>query len=1559
MREDRQLKTSLKEIEGGKAAARNRNELLAMLAWMLGLVVAILGALVLAGYGLGFAGGKSVFHALTLMTANTAMGLLLCGAALAILPRVKDVPAARFGLMLAATVVMVLGTLTLSENLFGWDFGIDRFLFANADGPAGNSHAGRMSPVAAFCFILTGASLLVSAQPLAMRLRRALMAALGLAVIVVSGMGLVGYVSDVVFDIHWLSYTGMPVHAAASFVLFGFGLLALGRSEGELAWSLDRLTTGGFVLGIGSLLAAAAVSYLFTNRLEVSAAWVSHTQEVLREIGGVATGVASLGSKQRNYINTGDDRLLEQDEQIKIALHQKIEILRKLTSDNPRQQPRIDQLAALITQRIDWGEQTIAARRQEGLSSAERLIAGGNGVALSENIRRVIKQMEDEEYSLLDQRQAKERSISTTTFLLLPLGAFLSVTLLFLGLFFLNTGMAERAQAQENVAWLASFPEDNPSPIVELDLATGVIEYANPFACQLLPGLKGQKLAHPWLAGLQEGAVVLLKRPDKPLRREIEAGGRFFTQAINYIPKTKRLRIYGADITERKQVEDNLKASFTEIGNLKTALDEHAIVAITDPQGRITYVNDKFCAISKYSRAELLGQDHRVINSGHHPKAFIRDLWATIGRGNVWKGEIKNKAKDGSFYWVDTTIVPFLNPDGKPRQYVAIRADITERKRTEEQLQTSFKEIGDLKAALDEHAIVAITDPQGRITYVNDKFCAISKYSRAELIGQDHRLINSGHHPKAFIRDLWATIGRGNVWKGEIKNRAKDGSFYWVDTTIVPFLDQHGKPRQYVAIRADITERKRTEEHLQASFKEISDLKAALDEHAIVAITDPQGRITYVNDKFCAISKYSRAELLGKDHRLINSGHHPKAFIRDLWTTIGQGKVWKGEIKNKAKDGTFYWVDTTIVPFLNPDGKPRQYVAIRADITARKEAELASARLAAIVESSHDAIIGKDLNSIITSWNIGAERVFGYTAAEMVGTSITRLIPADRQNEEGHILRKIKLGESVEHFETLRQTKDGRLIHVSVTASPIKDATGQVVGVSKSARDITEAKQMQQALRASEERLNFALRTSNTGAWELSMPGNIAHRTLIHDRIFGYDTLLPLWTYERFLEHVVPEDRAEVDRSFRQATAERSNWNLECRIRRADGAVRWIWAAGGHEQDAEGKPLRMSGIVQDITERKQVEEARRASEARYRTLFDYAPDGIVISDPESVYIDANASLSRMLGFTREELIGLHASDIVDQSEIQHIGLALGEIKANSDHHREWRFRRKDGSVFPAEVIATMMPDGNLMGMIRDITERKLAQEKIGQMNIELEQRVTQRTAQLEAANKELEAFSYSVSHDLRAPLRAVDGFSQAVLEDYGPQLPEACRQDLQTIRQSAQKMGELIDDLLAFSRLSRLPLSKSAVDTGKLVRNALQELSLQQQGRQIDIRIAELPPSQADPALLKQVWVNLLSNALKYTGKREAPRVEIGCAREKNHPVYFVRDNGTGFDMKYAHKLFGVFQRLHRAEDYEGTGVGLAIVQRVVHRHGGRVWAESAKDRGATFYFTLEGETNS
>jgi PAS domain S-box-containing protein len=386
-------------------------------------------------------------------------------------------------------------------------------------------------------------------------------------------------------------------------------------------------------------------------------------------------------------------------------------------------------------------------------------------------------------------------------------------------------------------------------------------------------------------------------------------------------------------------ISKQLAESDTNLQDIKAALDASTIVAITDPEGTIVYVNDKFEEISKYKKEEIIGKNHRMLNSGYHSKEFFQNLWLTIQTGRTWRGEIRNKAKDGSFYWVDTTIVPFLDKKGNPIQYIAIRSDITNRKNAEKALLESIKETQDITFALDQSSIIAITDEKGKITSVNDKFCEISKYNREELLGQDHRILNSSYHSNEFFKDLWRTIGHGIVWKGEICNRAKDGTHYWVDTTIVPFLNGKGKPYQYVAIRTDISDRKRAEEHLKESIKDNTDIRFALDQSTIVAFTDARGIITSVNDKFCEISKYSREEIIGKDHSILNSGHHSKLFFKELWKTIGEGKVWKGEIRNKAKDGTYYWVDTTIVPFLNEKGKPYQYVAIRNDITERKKTE--------------------------------------------------------------------------------------------------------------------------------------------------------------------------------------------------------------------------------------------------------------------------------------------------------------------------------------------------------------------------------------------------------------------------------------------------------------------------------------------------------------------------------------------------------------------------------------------------------------------------------------------
>lgn len=613
---------------------------------------------------------------------------------------------------------------------------------------------------------------------------------------------------------------------------------------------------------------------------------------------------------------------------------------------------------------------------------------------------------------------------------------------------------------------------------------------------------------------------------------------------------------------------------------------------------------------------------------------------------------------------------------------------------------------------------IVLVNAEGLITYQSPGAERISGYKEEEVIGVNIFSFVADESKEDLLEFLQQVHAMpGVAMRRCFKIVHKSGEHRWIEGSMTNLLNDTNI-NALIANYQDITERKIAEQQHQAltlqlaeRFKELSDYKYALDESAIVAITDKHGKIKYVNDYFCKISQYSIEELIGRDHRLINSGHHPKAFFTNLWQTITKGKIWRGEVKNKAKDGSYYWVDTTIVPFLDETGKPYQYVAIRTNITDKKRAEKSLAK----------------------------------------------------------------------------------------------------------------------------------------------------------------------------------------------------------------------------------------------------------SEANLRTVFEHTDNAYVLIDTNLNIVSFN---NKALFFSQRDLKeplieGKFALDCFPDARRVAISAIITNVLSGNDFTYEINYPQQDGSNI--WYMVKMMgvrdeADGNVIGLtmaLTDISQQKEAEEAIRRMNDELEQRVMERTAALKQVNEELDAFTYSVSHDLRAPARIVTGLASILEKKHGSEISTEGKNVLTEILTYSRQMEILVADLLMLSKSTAVEVHKQDTNMQELVQVVLQENEKAATNSKTEITIGNIENVWCDRNLIKQVWMNLVSNALKYSSKASMPKIEIGSYKDTNRIVYYVRDNGVGFDEQFAHKLFAVFQRLHSFEEFEGTGVGLALAQRIIHRHCGKIWAESQLDKGATFYFAL------
>lgn len=798
---------------------------------------------------------------------------------------------------------------------------------------------------------------------------------------------------------------------------------------------------------------------------------------------------------------------------------------------------------------------------------------------------------------------------------------------------------------------------------------------------------------------------------------------------------------------------------------------------------------------------------------------------------------------------------------------------------------------------------------------------------------------------------------------------------------------------------------------------------------------------------------------------------------------------WKGQQTGLYSEWTGLAIMTVSAVVLLAGLTVWTAVALDRMEAKREQVEDSARRLAAMVTSSNDAIIGKTLDGIVTSWNPGAETIYGYSAHDMVGQSMTQIIPPELLNEFQGFLRRLQSGETIRNYETERIRKDGKSVPVSVSISPVKDETGRVVGASSIARDISERKKAEEDLRRAARYSRSLIEASLDPLVTISKEGKITdvneatekatgiprHRLIgsdfcdyftdpgkaragyqqvfekglvwdyplairnpsgsamevlynatvfkgpngevegvfaaarditerkravdelqlsrerltlaqnaAHAGTFDWDIQnnVNLWTpeveavhglapgefggkYEDWEAMVLPEDLPAA-RSCIASSLASGEFAGEWRIRRRnDGEIRWITARAKILYDAHGKPWRMIGLNMDVTERKQAEAALLDSEQKFRTLANSVPQLVWMCTPEGLNVYFNHRWVDYTGLTLEESYGRNWSKPFHPDDQQAAWDAWNHAVATGDTYRiDCRLRAANGDYrwFLIKGVPMCDEDGRIVrwfGTCTDIDDLKRAEGEIRTLNEQLEDRVRQRTAQLESANKELEAFTYSVSHDLRAPLRHISGFSKILVEEFAGNLPSEAQHHLQRIQEGTRRMGQLVDDLLNLGRVGRKEFSRKVAGLRFIVDEVIDSLKPEIGDRHVEWKIGDLPYLECDTALVRQVFQNLLSNALKFTRPRSQAVIEIGQEQRGGQSVVYVRDNGVGFSMKYADKLFGVFQRLHRAEDFEGTGVGLATVQRIIQKHGGRIWAEAELDKGAAFYFTLcAGEAN-
>ncbi|MCW3787483.1 PAS domain S-box protein [Plebeiibacterium sediminum] len=1062
----------------------------------------------------------------------------------------------------------------------------------------------------------------------------------------------------------------------------------------------------------------------------------------------------------------------------------------------------------------------------------------------------------------------------------------------------------------------------------------------------------------------------------------------------SFSPQSGQFAVTFTDITERKRAVNRLKESESKF----RALIEQSLTGIyIFNQDRFLYVNQKFCDIFGYTREEILNKlkPTDVVEKNERQQALENINRRLIGEVNSVHYFAKGKRKDKRELWIEIH-GSHIELDGE-HVITGTVLDITT------QHQNSIKiEESELKfRSIFEQAAVGVSiieTATGKYYEVNQKQCEIVGYNIEEFLQLDFMEIT---HPDDLNEDLvqMERLKNGEIDMFVIEKRYfhKDGSLVWVNLHVARLWLQGEYPKYHVAICEDITQRKRAEQAIINSEKRF---KGVVEQSLTGICIFNNEKFVYTNKRFAEIFGYDEAELLesvrpidvvAKEERLnlqerFQKGHnHDSAYVSyvakgirkdksSLWIEIHGGRV---EVEGKVFISGMVLDVTDKIQAENSLKRQNAYLALlkEVDVLVMQSKSLNEftrfvlLKLFEIIECDNAVIkefIGETSSFKTVNANLSIElsslilensyKPFSYEKFKkghyLLGNNCTQhlvhiqeielisckgirstlTVPLVIQNKLYGVLELMSSQhnyfseENISFIQTLAQ-------HLSI-------------GINKVLTDIE--------LYEHTKRLEEAQRIGKIGSWEYNIESGKGIWSKELYNITGLSEKNINLGYQEFLNLVVPSDKEFVKNKILDAQSSRSPQSFEFQIRYKNKKNRVINAYVEAHFNALGKLKRLLGLIQDVTENKQMQAEIKERNAIYKMLFDTAPDGIIIANKNGNLLDSNPAMCSMLRYSKKEIVSLCASDIVSTLEYSNIKAALEYITSQPDYYCEWIFKRKDGTQFSAEVIANQLADGSIMAMVRDMTERKIAEDEIKNLNVELESRVQKRTAELELLNNELRAFTYSVSHDLKAPLRGINGYSKLLLDLYAKSLNDEAKSFIENICSGTDQMNKLIDDLLNYSRLERSEINMVPFNLSDVIQDVLHlsKSELVQNNIKVKIDIKQITVI-SDRNALTIALRNVIENAIKFTRSRSDPYIHIYHEQTNDKHILIVKDNGIGFDMIFHDKIFNIFQRLHRVEDYEGTGIGLAIVKKAMTRLGGDVWAESSENNGAIFYLQI------